>query len=186
MAHPRAASSRLTPEEYLLGENDGQTRHEYVDGDIYAMAGASEAHGILKLNLAVWLHSRVPQGCRLFDGDMKLRVDATEDLRFYYPDLFVSCGTHDLKQYVRSDAVLVIEILSASTERVDRYEKLKAYTSLPTLVEYVLVDQTMPKIDIFRRRTGWVRETFGLNDHIELQSIHQMIEAKIIYTGVFV
>ena len=185
MAHPKTAASRLTPDQYLAGENDGEVRHEYVDGIVYAMAGASEAHGILKLNLAVWLHGHVPANCRLFDGDMKLRVQNADDIRFYYPDLFISCGPNDLKQHVRSDAIVVIEILSPSTQRFDRFEKLHAYTALPALLEYVLVDQEVPVIEVFRRRTGWQRERYGLTERLNLESIAQSIDAKTIYNGVF-
>jgi Uma2 family endonuclease len=185
MAQPRTTQPRLSPEAYLAGEFTSDVRHEFVDGLVFAMAGASEAHSILKLAVAVWLHGRVPAGCVLFDADMKLKVETASDVRFYYPDLFVSCGPRDLKQHVRSDAVLIIEILSPSTERHDRYEKMAAYKTLPSLAEYVLVDQSMPSMEVFRRSANWSRENYGLQDEVQLNSVGATMPVATIYRDIF-
>jgi Uma2 family endonuclease len=185
MAMAKSAAQRLSPDEYLAAENDGDVRHEYVDGQVYAMVGASEGHSIVKLNVTLWLAARIPLGCRLFDGDMKLRVDRASETRFYYPDHFISCGQADPKQYFRSDATLVVEVLSPSTARIDRYEKLQAYTSLPTLIEYLLIDQAVPTVELFRRKSSWARENYQLVDTIRLDSVSDELPVSAIYRSLF-
>jgi Uma2 family endonuclease len=172
-----------TEAEYLSEENVQFQRHEFVDGHVFAMAGASEGHAEIKLNLAVWLRARLPVGCRLFDGDMKLRLKTKSDTRFYYPDVFVSCGPRDRLQHFRDDATLVVEILSPTTERTDRGEKLDGYMCVPSLAEYILIDQRDPAIEVFRRRTGRTRETYGLSDVIALDSVGTELPASVVYDG---
>jgi Uma2 family endonuclease len=185
MAQAQPSQPRISPADYLAGETTSDVRHEFVDGIVFAMAGASERHNEILLNLATLLRPLIPEGCRLFISDMKLRVEAASDVRFYYPDLFVSCGPRDPAGHVRSDATLIIEVLSPSTERHDRYEKLAAYKTLPTLVEYVLVDQSMPSIEIYRRSENWVRESYGLHDAIRLESMPTTVSAAAIFRDVF-
>lgn len=181
MVQIRRTSERMSIAEYLGGENDGSRRHEFVDGLIYAMAGASERHSIVKLNIAGPLNALLDEPYRVFDGDMKLRLDQANDIRFYYPDVFVSCATDNDDDYVRRDAVLIIEVLSPSTERTDRYEKFNAYTSLPTLSEYVLVEQDVPSLEVYRRRTNWLRETVGPGETVTFESIGQTMTLDQIY-----
>jgi Uma2 family endonuclease len=183
MGHALRSSKLLTAEEYLSEENVLFSRHEFVDGHVFAMAGASEGHSEIKLNLAVWLRARLPAGCRVFDGDMKLRIIAKSETRFYYPDIIVSCGPRDRTQHFRDDATLVIEILSPTTERVDRGEKLDGYSAVPSLAEYILVDQRAPSIEVYRRRTGWSRERYAIDDGIMLDSIGAELPVTVIYDG---
>ncbi len=185
MAQAQHSQPRISPDDYLVGETTSDVRHEFVDGLVFAMAGASEGHGILKLALAVWLHGRVPPGCILFDGDMKLKVETGVDTRFYYPDLFISCGARDLKSHIRMDAILIVEILSPSTERHDRYEKLAAYKTLPSLAEYVLIDQSIPSIDVYRRTHGWSRESYGRGDAVVLESVQHSFQVAGLYKDIF-
>ena len=95
MAHATAAANLLAVDEYFAGENDGSWRHEFVNGELFAMAGASERHNVIRLNIAGLLNALVPEPCRVFEGDMKLHVHDDVDQRFYYPDVFVSCGPND-------------------------------------------------------------------------------------------
>ena len=175
------SSDRLTVEAYLAGENDGQVRHEFVDGRVFAMAGASERHNGVKLNIAGALNASIDEPCRVFDGDMKLRIDQGPDVRFYYPDVFVSCSTGSDDAYVRRDAVLIIEILSPSTERTDRFEKFQAYISLPMLSEYAIIEQDVPRVELHRRRTGWACEVFGPGTSVTFESISQTMTLDQIY-----
>ena len=174
-------TDRLTVDAYLAGENDGQWRHEFVDGRVFAMAGASERHNVVKLNIAGALNAAVDEPCRVFDGDMKLRVDQGQDIRFYYPDVFVSCASDNDDAYVRRDAVLIIEVLSPSTERTDRFEKFQAYTSLPMLSEYAIVERDVPRLEFYRRRTGWARELHGPGASVTFESIAQTMTLDEIY-----
>ena len=184
MAQPKPASDLLSVEDYLTGENDGTRRHEFVDGFVYAMAGASERHNFVTGDVFSVLNLALTSECRAFSGDMKLRVQDLEASRFYYPDVFVSCGPGDETQYFRSDAVLVIEVLSETTRRADRYEKFDAYKRLPSLAEYALIEQEFPQVEIFRRKHGWRREVYQTGDIVMLDSIHQSLTFEQIYRRV--
>ena len=181
MAQPKVSSDLISPADYLAGENDGNVRHEYIDGRVFAMAGASEAHSIIKMNVTRAFDASLFDRCRVFDGDMKLEVNLSTGTRFYYPDIFVSCAPGDQSDYVRRDAVLVIEILSPSTARVDRYEKFTSYMSLPMLQEYVLIDQSVPLVEVFRRRSAWEREAFRLGTSVTFESVNQTMTLDQIY-----
>ena len=123
MAQLQTLRPRLTPEEYLAGEKIAEVRHEFVDGFVFAMVGTSLRHSDIKMNITAWLRGRLPVGCGLFNGDVKLMVRASSDTAFYYPDVFISCGPRDPEAHHLRDATLVVEILSLSTERIDRGEK---------------------------------------------------------------
>ena len=92
MAQLRTLPPRLTPEEYLEGEKIAEVRHEFVDGFVYAMVGTTLRHSDIKLNITAWLRGKIPDGCGMYNGDVKLMVKAVSDTAFYYPDVFVSCG----------------------------------------------------------------------------------------------
>ena len=184
MAQPKLTTDLITVAEYMAAENDGSWRHEFVNGMVYAMAGASERHNVIKLNIAGLLNNLVPEPCRVFDGDMKLHILDDDDQRFYYPDVFVSCGPSDETQHSRTDAVLVMEVLSPTTKRADRYEKFDTYKKLPSLSEYALIEQDFPRVELFRRINGWQREVYQPDDIVEFQSIHQRLAFDQIYRRV--
>ncbi len=185
MASAQSRSNILQADEYLLGEAYASVRHEFMNGHVYAMAGASEGHNTIKLNVAGALNAAIGAGCRVFDGDMKLRIERGDELRFYYPDVFVSCGPTDRTAQYREDAILVIEVLSPSTVRYDRFEKFLAYQMLPSILEYVLIEQDAPQIEVFRRRTNWQRETFKSGDTVNFESIGHAMTVEQIYRRVF-
>jgi Uma2 family endonuclease len=184
MAKANAIEDLVVIGDYLAAENDGTWRHEFVNGMIYAMAGASERHNVIKLNVAGLLNAMVPETCRVFDGDMKLHIHQDADERYYYPDTFVSCSPANDEQYGRNDAVLVIEVLSETTQRVDRYEKFEAYKKVPSLAEYVLIEQEFPRVEVFRRKQGWTREVFHSGAVVQFDSINQVLTFEQIYRRV--
>lgn len=184
MAQTRSVVPWITPAEYLEAEKTAEIRSEFVDGVVYAMSGVTEAHNDIVLNLVAWLRSRVPAGCRLFSQAVKLRVDAKSHENYYYPDAFISCGPRDLQGYVRADATLVFEVLSPSTERIDRGEKFHAYTSLPSIEEYVILSQESLSVEVYRRRSGWKRESYVASDSIPLASIGQTLPVSEIYRDI--
>jgi len=145
----------LSPEEYLRGEAHAEIRHEYVDGDVFAMAGATTRHNRIALNLAFALRSAARGGaCSVFVSDVKVRIDRGR--RFYYPDVMLACGDRDGGAYYEDEPCLIAEVLSAATEHVDRREKWQAYRNIPSLTLYLLIDSRAPKITWFRRiDTGW-------------------------------
>jgi Uma2 family endonuclease len=157
MSLPRERFS-LSVADYLAGERDGEVRHEYVSGQAYAMAGASARHNRIALNIAGRLNDHLDgDECEAFMADMKIRV--APDL-FYYPDVVVTCD-QAADPYFRTEPRLVIEVLSPTTERADRHEKLAAYKNCPSVLEYVLVSQDAMMVEL-HRRTGdeWRTELF--------------------------
>jgi Uma2 family endonuclease len=168
LAHDTAL---MSAEDYLLAENDGAWRHEFVNGAVYAMVGSSDQHNIISGNLHAALHQRLPEGCQVFMSDMKLRVRSEWEDRFYYPDVFVSCAPSDRERYTREEPVFVAEIPSPHTQRIDRGEKLEAYKNVASLQEYAILSQDRVRLEMFRRRTGWQRELFGLASNVTLESV---------------
>jgi Uma2 family endonuclease len=139
---------RISFEEYLAQEEKAQVRHELLDGLLYAMAGTTLLHNRICRNLVVRLQQKVRgSGCEVFFADVKLRVDFQTA---YYPDILVCCQPESHEQYVEHPC-LVIEVLSRSTETVDRREKLAKYRQIPSLRAYVLVDSLSRRLEAYYR-----------------------------------
>ncbi len=158
MSLPRERFS-LSVADYLAGERDGAVRHEYVSGQAYTMAGASGRHNRIALNIAGRLNDHLADDeCEAFMADMKIRV--APDL-FYYPDAVVTCDDPIADPYFRTEPRLIIEVLSPTTERTDRHEKLAAYKNCPSLREYALVSQDGMMVELHRRTDdAWQTELF--------------------------
>jgi Uma2 family endonuclease len=162
----------ITPEEYLLFEEHSPTKHEYVDGRVFAMTGATEAHNIICMNLATKIHSRLKgTGCRAYANVMKVRVEAANS--FYYPDIMVTCEPIEAASVFKCAPRLIIEVLSRSTSRIDRTEKLVAYRQLDSLSEYVIVHQKKMLVEKYSKRSDGVWELTSLKkgDKLSLKSI---------------
>lgn len=154
-----APTQRLSVEGYLAAEDGAECRHEYIDGDLYAMTGASDRHGLIVGNLYARLRPLLRGSpCQLFSNNMKVRLRIAEQDIFYYPDLLLSCDPSDRETYYRGRPCLLIEVLSESTARIDRREKLFAYQTLPSLQEYLLIEQDVRAVEIHRRVRGWAGE----------------------------
>lgn len=140
----------LTVEEYLAAEETAKVRHEYVDGQIYAMTGATDNHNRICGNIFAFLHSHLKTaGCQPYINNMKVRIEATNC--FYYPDILISCEAYDGKSVYKSEPVAILEVLSPSTSKIDLREKLIAYKQIPSLREYGLVYQDQQRIELHRR-----------------------------------
>lgn len=154
--------SLLSFDDYLELEKESSVRHEYVSGQLHALAGASEAHNRIALRVASKLLVAAGEGpCRVFMSDMKLRIS---EQQVYYPDVFVTCDPQDSNAYIKHNPCLVIEVLSPTTESVDRREKLVAYRSLPNVQAYVILFQDeMRAIRHWRDARGawWHAEVSG-------------------------
>ncbi len=149
----------LTVQEYLEGEPLRVVRHEYVGGRVFAMAGGTQNHNTIGGNFFghLWSHLR-GKPCRVFMSDVKARMMAFQQDIFYYPDVMVGCDPRDTHAQFIKFPKLIIEVLSKSTHRVDRQEKFHHYITIPSLEEYVLAEQELQAITIFRRRTEWQAE----------------------------
>ncbi|HEX6097188.1 MAG TPA: Uma2 family endonuclease [Thermoanaerobaculia bacterium] len=140
-------------EEYLAFERDSETKHEFVAGEIFAMAGGTARHSALAFRIGGALYSALPPGCTAFQSDMRLRVVATG--RATYPDISMVCGPiefdpADPRETTILNPSLLIEVLSPTTEEVDRGDKWRDYQRIPSLQEYVLVSQDS-RVEIYRR-----------------------------------
>ena len=143
---------RISVDDYLLGEQQTDIKHEYLDGQVVAMGGASRAHGLLVMSLsALLLPAARQKHCQLFAADMKLRLDHDGASYFYYPDLVLSCDPADRDPLFVRTPCLLVEVLSPSTERIDTREKLLAYRLLPSLREYLLLRQDSLQADLYQR-----------------------------------
>ncbi len=176
---------KLSIAEYIEGELRSDTRHEYLAGETYAMVGASDAHNIICLNLATALHAHLRGGsCRVFMADMKVRVRVGQDDYFYYPDLMVACRPEDNARYYREQPVLLVEVMSESTERIDRREKLFVYRDIPALEEYLLLAQDRVEATLHRRASDWGSRRLAAGDELVLACLDFRIALTTLYEGV--
>ena len=179
-------SDYLSAEDYLEAEKSSPVKHEYHNGEIYAMAGASDEHVTIGINLTSLLRDHLRgSNCRIYGSDMKVQIDTVN--HFYYPDVMVSCDQRDREfRFFKKYPCLIIEILSDSTEAKDRGKKFQHYRSLQTLKEYVLVSQDQPQVEVFRKnQTGlWVLHLFGQGDEVELLSLNITVPILSLYEDV--
>jgi Uma2 family endonuclease len=171
-------------EDYLAGERDADIRSEYVDGKIYAMAGASRTHNTIATSFTALIETHLRDSCRVWQSDMKLTIHNKGHRFGYYPDIMAACGNDTDDEYVCTNPILIVEVLSDSTERVDLKEKFDNYTSIPSLLEYVVVSQDVPLVRLFRRRTSWERETYRADDVFRLESVELDVPVQHIYRRV--
>lgn len=172
-------------EDYLAGEREVEIRSEYVDGQVYAMAGGSELHNTVAATFHGLLENALPDECRTWQSDMKV-VGKNAGKHFaYYPDIMASCEANKGGDpYVRDNPSLIVEVLSPSTQRTDLKEKFDNYITIPSLLEYVVVSQDTPYVRLFRRRNNWQNESYFADDTFALESVRLEITVKQIYRRV--
>jgi Uma2 family endonuclease len=181
-----AKSDSISVEDYLAAEESSEVRHEYLGGIVYAMAGETRAHGIIVLNLTFAIREHLRRKpCEVHAKDIRVNFDMRNDEYFYYPDIVVTCDKRDNHPRWIRYPKLIIEVLSDSTERIDRREKFFAYTSIPSLEEYVLVGQNPKEVSVFRRGNRWKGERFSRFDtKVALASVKLSLLLEAIYEGV--
>lgn len=156
-------------------------KHEYVNGQVYAIVGVSRLHNRISMRLATRLYNHLEGSpCQVFQADMKVAVQTRGNTHFYYPDVQVSCEEETASHY-NSAPCLIIEVLSASTTKRDRTEKLAAYRLIPALQKYLLCSQDSPHLEVYRKRSDWGRESFGPGQLLRLESIDLDIAVDDIY-----
>ncbi len=178
----------MTPEEYFVGEEISPIRREYIRGEVYAMSASTPAHNMITLNLATVLRKQIRgTKCHAFVQDIKLRIDAVDV--YYYPDLTVTCDPRDspLTDSLIRYPCLIVEVLSDVTEAFDRGDKFADYRQIATLKEYLIISQTRPSVECFRRneRGRWELYSYQAEDQIQLISLNLLIDMKTLYDDVW-
>lgn len=183
----RVRLHEYTYAEYLAHEEASNVKHEFLDGEIYAMAGGSPEHAELSVAVAASIRGQLEgKRCRVFSSDLRIRVVPTGLVS--YPDVSVVCGPlqrdHDSRETVLNPTVLV-EVLSDGTERYDRGEKFEHYKQIVSFQEYVLVSQRARRVEIWRRRgDAWVRQEGTAGERLILESIQCELDVDALYQGV--
>ncbi|MCX7099659.1 MAG: Uma2 family endonuclease [Methylococcales bacterium] len=171
----------ISMDDYLSGELLADRKHEYVDGAIYAMAGASKNHQSIADNVLVGIHQHLRgTPCRPYGADIKVKAGQ----QFFYPDVMVVCEDKTNNPYYTESPILVVEVLSKATRRNDQTIKRAAYQALPSVREYVLIEQDFVDVEICRRSSGWVSNHYYLGDEAWLESIGLHLAVSEIYRWV--
>ncbi len=166
--------SRFSPEEYLIWEEQQEYKHEYLDGEVYAMTGGSVNHGQLAANFIALLKNHLRGGgCKVLSSDVKVKIQNSNE--FVYPDVSITCDQRDrsLTKYICFPCIIV-EVLSPSTESYDRGKKFKFYRQIETLQDYILVNPNQIEIDSYSKisQNKWEMTNCGAGESIELKSIN--------------
>jgi Uma2 family endonuclease len=181
----RKLKTKISVEDYLEGEKISPIRHEFVEGEVYAMAGASDSHNLIvgDLYASLLVHLRDSK-CQPFFGDIKVRVTLNV---YYYPDVLVSCEDNPEDSHFRNSPILIVEVTSPSTNSIDRREKLLFYQQIPSVQEYAVVDQHKINIELHRRQANgtWITYYFdATDDEIEFESVGLTLQIAELYRRV--
>jgi Uma2 family endonuclease len=185
MNQPSQRHHRYTFADYLAYEDGSNVKHEFLDGEIYAMAGGTPEHAALAAAITTLIGAQLGEGpCRAFSSDLKIRVLATGLVS--YPDLTVICGPveHDPQsRMVAVNPTLIVEVLSDGTEEWDRGEKLEHFKQIPALRECLLVSHRASQIDLWRRNPdgSWSHRMATVGDTLELHSIGGSLRVDEVY-----
>lgn len=178
--------ARMTAEEFLAWDATQTVKHEFVRGEVFAMAGGEDNNNTVAGNLYLALRQHLRgTPCRVFTSDVKLRVDAADC--FFYPDLMVTCSAADAAQrLIKREPLLVVEVLSPSTAAFDRGDKFADYRLLPTLAEYLLVDVRSRRCDLYRKGADglWVLHPSDAGQPVQLASVALEINAEALWADV--
>ncbi|MDP2786963.1 MAG: Uma2 family endonuclease [Pseudomonadota bacterium] len=181
-------SLKFSLDDYMRWEAEQSERHEYINGEVFAMTGARDVHNTIALNIASTLRSALRGSpCRAFIADMKLRVDAVDAV--FYPDVLVTCDARDKTpdaDTAKQHPVLIVEVLSDSTSAYDRGLKFEHYRNIDTLREYLLVEQDRRHADLFRREDDgrWVLYASGAVDDVVLESVGLRLSMDTLFEDV--
>ena len=173
-------TSYISEYDYLHGEQFSDIKHEYIDGQVYAMAGAHRHHVVLADNISRKLGNHLEnKPCQSYSSDMKIKIGNN----YFYPDVLVDCT--DFEGYFTETPTIIVEVLSKSTRQHDKTFKRDLYFTIPTLQEYVLVEQDIAEIEVWRRTNHiWQQNVYYLGDSIYFASIDFSIAVEDIYQRV--
>jgi Uma2 family endonuclease len=178
MAVNIAIKHEISEEEYLQGELVSDVKHELINGEVYAMTGVSKNHERIAVNISRLLGNFLMNSpCEPFSTEVKVKVGRN----FFYPDAMVVCNDQTDNEYYTESPTILVEVLSKSTRRTDETIKRMAYQSIPTLQEFILIEQDFVDIEVCRRSEGWLPKHYFLGDQFTLESIGINLSAEEIY-----
>ncbi len=173
-----AIKHEISAEEYLEGELYSDIKHELIEGQVYAMAGASKNHQRIAINiLRILGNFLINSPCEPFSSDVKVNVGKN----FFYPDAMVVCNDLTENEYYTESPTIIVEVLSKSTRRNDETIKRMAYQTIPSLQEYILIEQDFVDVEVCRRSEGWLPSHYFLGDQFTLESIGLSLSVEEIY-----
>lgn len=162
----------ISPEEYLAGEELADVKHDYLAGTVHAMAGTTRRHNLLSLNIASSLRNQLRgKPCQAYMADVKVRVDVAKDTYFYYPDVMVGCDPSDNHRLYLERPKVIFEVLSPSTERIDRREKFFLFQRIESLEAYVLVNPETEEVTVHERSNEWGGRPLRKGDALAIEAI---------------
>ena len=180
------ARETFRAEDYLTWKATQAERHEFVDGEVFAMAGAEDRHVTVTGNLYMALRQHLRgTPCRTFMADMKVQADAASS--YFYPDVVVTCSAADAdSRQIKREPLLIIEVFSPGTEAYDRGEKFQRYRQIPSLAEYALVDIERRRVDVFRKLPDglWVLHPFDAEMPVVLASVDLTVSVEALYADI--
>lgn len=183
-----APQIRMTEDEYLAFERASEEKQEYIDGEIFAMLGARRAHSRLCIRFGTLLELALERRrCEVYDSHMRVYMPLSR--RYVYPDASVVCGESQFKDNefdTLLNPLVVIEVLSPSTEDYDRGDKFTHYKTIPTLAHYVLAAQDKPLVEVFTRQQdgSWTCVKYEAGQKFALSALECEIEVDLLYTKV--
>jgi Uma2 family endonuclease len=179
--HHQTENIFLTEEEYLKSELTSEVKREYIDGQVYAMTGAGYNHNCISGNIFSNFRNHLKgTPCTTFMADMKVRLGKN----YVYPDVLVDCSLMSGDDYFSTSPVIIVEVLSRSTRKIDATAKLVRYINLPSLQEYVLIEQDFVSVQTLRKSNHWRPEYFFLGDAVTFESIGLTLTVEEIYDRV--
>ncbi len=171
----------ISEENYLQGELVSDIKRQYIEGYVYAMSGASRNHERIAGNIFGEIRNHLKgKPCEAFSSDLKIKAG----LHFFYPDAMVVCDDPQPHAYYTESPVLVVEVVSKSTRKLDETTKRRVYQSIPSLQEYVLIEQDIVDVEVCRRSEGWQPNHFFMGDDLTLESIGLTFNVNDIYLRV--
>ncbi len=183
MSFPNHKADYISEQDYLEREEISEFKNEYFDGEIFAMSGASRNHQILISRIVQKFSNHLENTpCVVLSSDMKVRADKGK--KYFYPDVLVSCTKSDSNSHFEESPRLIVEVLSKSTRKFDQTLKRLVYQNIPTLEEYVLIEQDLIEIEVFRRADNWQSSYYYIDDNITFTSIDLTLPVLDIYQRV--
>ncbi|XID75180.1 Uma2 family endonuclease [Alkanindiges sp. WGS2144] len=168
----------MSEQDYLSSELTSPVKREFIAGEVFAMVGASSAHNLITGNMYAALHQHLRgKPCRPYTNDMKVRIAGD----YYYPDVLVDCSELADDDYATHTPILIIEVLSQSTKIYDKTFKRERYQQIPTLQEYVMIEQETAVVEVLRRMDSWQPHYYGLGERFRLESIGLEMSVEEVY-----